>query len=766
MQNTAPTPANAVPSDGRTMRVYCTTHSLGFTTGRAQRLLCENGGHELDSDFPKAGFWEYCCDCQSFIPSNFVKGGKAAPECAVCDRQTSRRFVCAECCVVSYESDSPARGKFASLTANGSPQPVCPGCLRPTVSRLRSHSCEVVGAFFTTPRSTCPFCKEEIALPLSFPMPVAELMRDFKGEKISVQHNAAEWLLVESDAGEFIVIPHGADAMQAILLPKTAHFNTAEDFSKHYKDYYDCDSPDAGDVVILSPAVVKEAAGGWKIAEAGRLEINRAGNNGLPTARVSGSASPQEAQRRVCTVCQTVAKPSHKFCKACGAGLQDLGNIAPDQPSMTVQPAFTSTAPVFAAESPSLDMSTPFGQNSAAAPTLAAAPSAFGSGKILGIMSIAFVVIVVAVLTLRSGSLSITTEGKLENAITRGNLIAPSGDSAYDYYYKLKQEGVSASKLETYDRKLLPLLTALPERLMSDLVNKPENAERPLAEWQDAQKLMAWASEIRPADKSLAAKAEYCRGRVAYLQERWDDALQAWTQSSSFDSSWALPINGVGLIYNNKKDYSTARTYLQQAIRLSPKWAAPYNNMGTSYFMEKNFYEAKGYYEQAKELAPQWARPYAWLGDIAFEWGDHCRAREMYQASIERAPAGMSNWNPQRMQRKVEAAAAKCNTLSQDTRRIEFGRGDTVTTVTGMTTAGDNYVIKAMAYQTMTVNLNSDDNNATLQVFDSAMSPLSGRSSDTFWSGTIRDTADYNILVKPVYGTARYTFTVSIPPLS
>jgi tetratricopeptide (TPR) repeat protein len=386
---------------------------------------------------------------------------------------------------------------------------------------------------------------------------------------------------------------------------------------------------------------------------------------------------------------------------------------------------------------------------------------------IIGIIGVAAVVVMLAlVLTLRSGSFALTTEGKLENAITRGSLIAPSGDSAYDYYNKLKQEGASASKLEPYNQKLLPLLTALPERLMSDLVNKPEQAERPLAEWQDAQRLMTWASEIRPTDKSMAAKAAYCRGRVAYLQERWDDALQAWMQASNADSSWAMPVNGVGLIYNNKKEYSTARQYLQEAIRLAPKWASPYNNMGTSYFMEKNFYEAKPYYERAKELAPQWARPYAWLGDIAYEWADYCQAREMYQAAIERAPAGMSNWNPQRMQRKVEAATAKCSTLSRDTRRIEFGRGDTVATLSGITTSGDNYVIKVMSNQTMTVNLNSADNNAVLKVFNSQMEPLSGNSNDTYWSGTINATADYNILIKPTFGTARYTFTVSIPPLS
>jgi hypothetical protein len=239
-------------------------------------------------------------------------------------------------------------------------------------------------------------------------------------------------------------------------------------------------------------------------------------------------------------------------------------------------------------------------------------------------------------------------------------------------------------------------------------------------------------------------------------------------QATNADSSWALPINGVGLIYNNKKEFTTARQYLQEAIRLAPKWAAPYNNMGTSYFMEgsKSFYLAKPYYEQAKELAPQWARPYAWLGDIAYEWADYCQAREMYQAAIERAPAGMSNWNPQRMQRKVEAATAKCNTLSQDTRRIEFGRGDTVATLAGITTSGDNYVIKVMSNQTMTVNLSSADNNAVLKVLNSQMEPLNGNSSDTYWSGTIGATADYNILIKPTYGTARYTFTVSIPPLS
>ncbi|HEX8457764.1 MAG TPA: hypothetical protein VF656_10745 [Pyrinomonadaceae bacterium] len=775
MSNASPAAPGA--QAGELLRIYCTNHSLGFQASRASRLECPRGLHELDLNFPYDQPWDYCCDCQTFIPSNFSKGVKASHECVVCDRQIARRFLCASCQVLSYEADKPARGKLFTLEAKGSPQPSCPGCGQPPPHRLRGHACEVAGAFFNTARETCPFCLEAIPQPISFPISMADFMRDFKGEKIVARHHAPEWLLTAADDGEFLVITRGLGTTQTVALPKATSFDAPEDFDNSYKDYYDCEHPRAGDVFIISPAVIKEAEGGWKIAEVGRLEVRSgAAKDPLATKPLApvGTSAPPAA---VCPVCGTAGKPSHKFCKGCGARLPGAQFAAAAPPTPAAAPAApavhaASSAPTFNGHEPARAV-VPLAEADAtaihSAPLTPAPgkPAEKGKGKLIGVVA-AFTLVAVIVLgglSMRGvGTFAFTTESKLDHAIAKGNLLSPSGESAYDYYAKLKQDGASASTLSKYNEKLLPLLTAQPERIMNDLINNFEGVGHPLPEWQEAQRLTAWASELKPDDQKLAAKAAYCKGRVAYLQDRFDDALDAWTQASRADPSWPLPLNGVGLIYNIKKDYSTARTYLLEAIQLAPNWAVPYNNMGTSYFLEKRYAQAEGYYQQAKERAPQWARPYAWLGDILAQRGDNCGASQMYQEALNRGTDGMSNWNPERIQRKVNDTAAKCNSISRAASRIVFGAGSTTARLTGATASGESYVIKVLAGQTMSVNLNSAENNATLRVFDARMESLASDRGSGSWTGSMPYTGDYYIVVEVADGMSHYTLDISIPP--
>lgn len=772
MSNASPAESGSQAA-GELLRVYCMNHSLGFRAARAPRLECPNGPHELDLNFPRDQPWDYCCDCQTFIPSNFGKGGKAAHECLVCDRSIARRFLCASCQVLCYEAEKPARGKSVTLGATGSPQPSCPGCGHAPPQRLRGHTCEVAGAFFNTARETCPYCQEVIPLPISFPISLADFMRDFKGEKIVAKHNASEWLLTAAADGEFVVIARGLGSMHPIVLPKALRFGAREDFDKSYKDYYDCDNPGAGEVFIISPAVIKEAEGGWKIAEVGRLEVRRGTAEDPLTTKplVTGGAVASPAI--LCQVCGAAAKPAHKFCKGCGARLPAAQTATADAPPPQAAPVVqTATSPpMFAGNEsarpviPLPDAVAPVIQSEQTTPTHGGSTGT-GKRKLIGLVAVISLVALIALgIGMNSaGMFGLTTESKLENAITKGNLFSPSGESAYDYYSKLKQDGASASTLSKYHEKLLPLLTTHPQQIMDDLVNNFEGVAHPLSEWQEAQRLTAWASELKPGDQKLVARAAYCKGRVAYLQERWDDALEAWTQASKAEPSWALPVNGVGLIYNIKQEYPTARTHLREAIKLAPNWAVPYNNMGTAYFMEKNYSQAEGYYEQAKERAPQWARPYAWLGDIMSLRGDNCGASVMYQEALNRGTAGMSNWNPARIQRKANDTTAKCNSISREAQRIIFEAGSTMARLSGSTAGDASYVIKVLAHQTMSVNLNSVENNATLRVLDARMESLAGGSAGGSWAASMPYTGDYYIVVEAKDGMSHYTLVISIPP--
>ena len=256
-------------------------------------------------------------------------------------------------------------------------------------------------------------------------------------------------------------------------------------------------------------------------------------------------------------------------------------------------------------------------------------------------------------------------ERKLDDAITRGNLVKPAGASAYDYYHELKQRGVSPARLALYDDQLVPLLTSGPKKMLDDFV-VPANKEPELTEWQEAVKPMAWASEMKPNDNSLAARVKYIEGRAAFLAGQKDQALDTWKRASDLDRSWAVPPNSVVIIFIERKDYQTARAYLLDAIHRDDKWAVPYNNVGTTYFYEKNDGKAESYYRQAVQRAPNWPRPHAWLGDIAMRRQSYNQAAEEYQKVLDLAPPGTTTINLSDIKKRLDGAKKKSQEASDE----------------------------------------------------------------------------------------------------
>ncbi len=219
---------------------------------------------------------------------------------------------------------------------------------------------------------------------------------------------------------------------------------------------------------------------------------------------------------------------------------------------------------------------------------------------------------------------------KFTQAIQAGKLVSPAGTSAYDLYQQLKREGKTPDQLAPFTKPLLPQLTAKPQQLFADIA-APGKRDTTAEAWDEAQRMLAWASEIQPADKRLAAQATYAAGRAAYLRNEKDKALEWWKKAYEQDKTWFLPANGLGIIYNERKNYVAARTVLQEAIKRAPDSPLPYNNLGTAWLLAKDDAQAESNYNKAIELAPNWPRPHAWLGEIAMRRKDYARAVQEFE---------------------------------------------------------------------------------------------------------------------------------------
>src|SRR5215203_5704123 len=216
---------NGYPSSkGATkMRVFCPEHKRGFFAPRQSPIKCENRGHLLgDIDFegqaitPVEVHWQYCCNCEHFCPVGFDQ--HALQRCAVCTRKSSLLYLCDRCHVISFESNTPLETKNFTLTADGAPQPSCPGCLRPASVDLHEHHCDQVNASFVTGLSACPICEERLDIAPAFPSPVANYLKRTKStSKVNVTFDYESESFVPVEDGEFVVV---TSVEPPIVLPR------------------------------------------------------------------------------------------------------------------------------------------------------------------------------------------------------------------------------------------------------------------------------------------------------------------------------------------------------------------------------------------------------------------------------------------------------------------------------------------------------------------------------------------------------------------
>lgn len=332
-----------------------------------------------------------------------------------------------------------------------------------------------------------------------------------------------------------------------------------------------------------------------------------------------------------CKKCGTQLNPEGRFCKKCGTPMASAAPAAspPTTPLSGVQPNSYEPAPTYTVTTSSVVQRQ-------------INPRFLWIGVVLAAGLIAVGYYYYSRLSL---------ERKLEAAIANKNLLKPPGESAFDYYKQLKQKGLSAQLTE----KLMPVLTAHPQQMIADL-EETGKVNASLADWQDAQILLAWASELRPNDNVLASRASYCTARVSYLSDRKDEAITAWKRAAEQDATWGLPLNSIGIVHLEKKKYSIARSFFFEAVRREPKFAIPYSNLGNTFLNENDIVQAEKYFQQSISHSSQRPYPHLGLGEIAMRRNDYNRAAQEYETVLTLDPSGSSGFDVNWVKQKLEQA--------------------------------------------------------------------------------------------------------------
>jgi hypothetical protein len=456
----------------RHIRIYCPTHKVNFEVLTGGRIVCAAEPHALALDFPDESFWEYCCDCQRFWPSDLKHGGQGTLACLTCERTVARRYLCAHCKVLSVESDDAGvRRKVHTIATGGAVGPDCPGCRRaPNGATVRMHDCEVASTTFATARDLCPFCDEPldaktagasgVSGSLDFPAAAAQCLKTAGGREVRVRFDVLRDLFVKDAGGGPFALLHdwGVPGGIVYLLPRLMYFHAKVDFHNYYEQFYNCRRPTAGEVWIAEPAVVERAAGGWRLRQKGLLEV-RDRTPPKPSASVprkEQAATPPPKQ-------QAAPKPESKRTPPTPPAVA----AAPDP--RKAQHASRATEPETAREAerksakpsspPSTATGTAGGASSSASATRPATPSE-AAGRRLPVIAVGALVALIGlglfIASLSSGRGAASNTGNASVAATPGGVgtdaSSSQGASPPGMVYVPGGEFVMGSDADAYER--------------------------------------------------------------------------------------------------------------------------------------------------------------------------------------------------------------------------------------------------------------------------------------------------------------------------
>ena len=86
-------------------------------------------------------------------------------------------------------------------------------------------------------------------------------------------------------------------------------------------------------------------------------------------------------------------------------------------------------------------------------------------------------------------------------------------------------------------------------------------------------------------------------------QEKWDEAITAYTKAIELDPEFAAAYNNRGYAYFRKADIEAALADFTKAIELEPKQTAPYENRAWTYINAGDYDKALLDLQKALEVA-------------------------------------------------------------------------------------------------------------------------------------------------------------------
>lgn len=163
-----------------------------------------------------------------------------------------------------------------------------------------------------------------------------------------------------------------------------------------------------------------------------------------------------------------------------------------------------------------------------------------------------------------------------------------------------------------------------------------------LHDYVDADKWLTRSVELDPKD----SEGWYYLGRAKYKQNRFEEAINAFTQCLSLDPGNVKAEDNLGLSYAGLDRREEAIAAYQKAIAWQVqsliKDSGPFIDLGSLLLEQDRVKEAIGYLSQGAAIPPQESRAHAALGKAYSKLNELGKAQSELEKAVELAPDNAS----------------------------------------------------------------------------------------------------------------------------
>jgi hypothetical protein len=224
-------------------------------------------------------------------------------------------------------------------------------------------------------------------------------------------------------------------------------------------------------------------------------------------------------------------------------------------------------------------------------------------------------------------------KNRILSSIKQGNLFTPPGTSAYDLY---QQSVLSDGDKSEIRATVGPVLEGNGNSFISKVAR--ESHEPSNDESQEMIRTYSWLDSLDPKN-SYKARKRYFQGWQYYQNKDYKNAGNEFTQATTLDPSWAMPVNKMAHVAMRNRDYYSALRYYEKAIQLDSKWIIPLLNLGMlvieNQYGIKDYYAAENAARRALDIDPRKASAYYILGRALESQQRGCEALKAYRKAIE-----------------------------------------------------------------------------------------------------------------------------------